>query len=922
LPDIPIGGNEKKLVEKVERIMKKRLFSTTLRVVLVFLFVGVVVAPCIVAADVAEGRVAIEKSLGEVQSYIQKESLRWTAGETSLSRLTPEERLNLLGGQKEIPGERIKTPEPAGGLVPYRDGGAPPGSFDWRANPGNFVTNIKLQGCSDCWAFAAAAALESKVKIVKGSAGYPVDLSEQQIKCYGHGTCTDWNLGGTFDFLVATGTPYEACFPYVGGTVAGDPECDSARCICWDQASLTKVISYDFKTLDPGWSNTISRDDLKTAIMTNGPVAVHMNVYNDFHKFYTGGVYQHTASSGPIVGGHFIAIIGWDDTDQAWIGKNSWGTGWGEDTYGRSGEAGYFRMAYTEPTADFGYNVMIINTISGPAANTAPAADVHGTYAGLEMVPVTLTCSGSDTADDCIIAKALDLDDDGTYETDAMSGSVSHTWQDDFFGQVGLMVRDSFGVEDMDSTSVTIANQNPTAYAGSDQTVDEGAGVSFSGIASDPSPADTLTYTWNFGDGSPVATGSLTPSHEYCDDGVYTVTLTVQDDNGGLAFDTMTVTVNNVAPVADAGPDVTVNEGQEVSFSASATDPGCDTFTYHWDFGDGVNSADVQDVPFIYCDNGVYTVTLTVTDDDGASDTDTAIITVNNVAPAANAGPDQAVDEGELVSFSGSASDAGWCDTLTYSWDFGDGSPAVTGTLTPEHTYCDDGAYTVMLTVTDDDGGVGTDTLTVTVNNVAPTVTKGAMDQPNPQFILPYQELTFHGTFSDPGWCDTHTANWEFGDGQTSAGTLTEEEDDPPSVTGTVEVSHAYGAPGDYSVTVTVTDDDGGATTAAAWSVHVSDVAEAKHDLADYIQGLPATAFKGKADQRKNALANMFSALDEMIADEEWNGFVSSLQNNVREKADGLIDGKTGDDWITTYDAQYHVCMKIDDIVAYVETFP
>ena len=59
-----------------------------------------------------------------------------------------------------------------------------------------------------------------------------------------------------------------------------------------------------------------------------------------------------------------------------------------------------------------------------------------------------------------------------------------------------------------------------------------------------------------------------------------------------------------------------------------------------------------------------------------------------------------------------------------------------------------------------------------------------------------------------------------------------------------------------------------------------------------------------------------------MIADEEWNGFVSSLQNNVREKADGLIDGKTGDDWITTYDAQYHVCMKIDDIVAYVETFP
>ena len=105
-------------------------------------------------------------------------------------------------------------------------------------------------------------------------------------------------------------------------------------------------------------------------------------------------------------------------------------------------------------------------------------------------------------------------------------------------------------------------------------------------------------------------------------------------------------------------------------------------------------------------------------------------------------------------------------------------------------------------------------------------------------------------------------------------------------------------------------------------TIHVSDVAEAKHDLAAYIQGLPASAFKGKADQRKSAFANMFDALDGMIEDEEWNGFVTSLQSNVREKADGLIDGKTGDDWITTYDAQYHVCMKIDDIVAYVETFP
>ena len=88
-----------------------------------------------------------------------------------------------------------------------------------------------------------------------------------------------------------------------------------------------------------------------------------------------------------------------------------------------------------------------------------------------------------------------------------------------------------------------------------------------------------------------------------------------------------------------------------------------------------------------------------------------------------------------------------------------------------------------------------------------------------------------------------------------------------------------------------------------------------------HVQSLPASAFKGKADQRKAAFANMFDALDDMIEDEEWNGFITSLQSNVREKADGHVDGKPNDDWITALSAQQYICMKIDDIVTYVETF-
>ena len=72
---------------------------------------------------------------------------------------------------------------------------------------------------------------------------------------------------------------------------------------------------------------------------------------------------------------------------------------------------------------------------------------------------------------------------------------------------------------------------------------------------------EAVRVRWDFGDGSPVSTGSLTPSHVYADNGIYTVTLTVTDDDGGSDTDTMTVTVNNVDPIVDAGPDQTAFPG-------------------------------------------------------------------------------------------------------------------------------------------------------------------------------------------------------------------------------------------------------------------------------------------------------------------------------------------------------------------------
>jgi hypothetical protein len=170
----------------------------------------------------------------------------------------------------------------------------------------------------------------------------------------------------------------------------------------------------------------------------------------------------------------------------------------------------------------------------------------------------------------------------------------------------------------------------------------------------------------------------------------------------------------NVAPQATAGPDQTVDEGGDVLFAGSASDPDGDPLTIHWAFGDGSTAGGTLTPQHVYDDDGNFTVTLTVTDTGGLSDSDTVLVTVNNVAPSVDAGPDVTVPEGDAVAFVGSFNDPGTADTHTIAWAFGDGS-TTGGTLTPQHTYTAAGVYTVTLTVTDDDGGVGSDTITVTV---------------------------------------------------------------------------------------------------------------------------------------------------------------------------------------------------------------
>lgn len=248
------------------------------------------------------------------------------------------------------------------------------------------------------------------------------------------------------------------------------------------------------------------------------------------------------------------------------------------------------------------------------------------------------------------------------------------------------------------------------------------------------------------------------------------------------------------------------------------------------------------------------------------------------------------------------------------------GSVSSNSTSYTDYIVANDSTYVYQIERLDyPDWGDYSNTAKVTVINVAPTVSIDSVDQPNPQFILPVvHTLTFNGSFTDPGWMDTHSATWDFDDGTIVAGTLAE-ENDPPDSTGNTTSQHAYSAPGNYTVTLSIIDNDGGVGTDTRVITVISSE-EALSVINKFIQDLPEYAFKNKPDQRKNTYSNKLDAVIKLIAAGVYQDAINKLHNDLRAKGDGSIDGSTKNDWITDPEAQEEICKMIDDLIAYLET--
>jgi C1A family cysteine protease len=258
------------------------------------------------------GVYAQDRELQALQEILRATNATWTAGETSVSRMSPIEQENLLG---LLPGifDLSNMPEETIEATPVR-------TTRYEAAH----TGIKNQGsCGSCYSFGACATYEGW-RMKQGSGA--LDLSEQDFmmkaKQIGpYGGCSGWYLDTSMNLLKNNGVCAEQTCPYKAYETACPTACQPA-----------------FKL--SSWSATTDLNTIKSALQNHCPVYVGFAVYADFMN-YSGGIYK--AASTTLKGYHAVCIVGFDDTNKCFKVKNSWGTGWGE--------SGYFRIAYSEMTS-------------------------------------------------------------------------------------------------------------------------------------------------------------------------------------------------------------------------------------------------------------------------------------------------------------------------------------------------------------------------------------------------------------------------------------------------------------------------------------------------------------------------------------------------------------------------------------------
>ncbi len=417
-----------------------------------------------------------------------------------------------------------------------------------------------------------------------------------------------------------------------------------------------------------------------------------------------------------------------------------------------------------------------INAASEPIIAASSLVAAIGT-------PVSFRADKSRDADDTIIAYRWDFGDRAT----GQGKQVRHAYAEPGLYTVRLTTVDNSGVANAEQSSEEIVRVNapPQPVITMPEMVNTSE-VAFDASGSTDADDEIISYTWDFGDASRAEGVNVT--HVYPLPGTYTVQLHVTDASGcaSAVQSTQKEIKVNAPPLADAGSDQLIAPGDTVHLDGGhSVDPDGLIRSFRWQVQD--QQYREKKITHRFDRPGQYQVSLTVVDNDGASHSDSLIVTVNS-QPVARMQALSRVEPGKEILFDAAGS-TDTDDSITrYTWDFGDGEKGKGRQV--RHVYADPGRYQAVLTVRDE-SGVANDTATVwqaVAVNFPPTADAGHDIHTCEQFVL------FDGSSSTDPDQDSISYHWDFGDQTTGRGRT---------------ISHQFRTPGFYPVRLRVDDNTG-----------------------------------------------------------------------------------------------------------------
>jgi PKD repeat protein len=579
-------------------------------------------------------------------------------------------------------------------------------------------------------------------------------------------------------------------------------------------------------------------------------------------------------------------------------------------------QAGKYPVTFTVSDGSLTDSESIMITVTD--ANRAPELAAIGDKTVAEGTALTFTLAGSDPDGQILTYSSSTLPPGATLTGSSFSWTPGYDQAGPY--PVTFTVSDG-SLTDSKSITVTVTDVNraPELAAIGDKTVAEGTALTFTLAGSDPD-GQILTYSSSTLPPGATLTGSSfswTPGYDQA--GSYPVMFTVSDDS---LTDSESITINvtdvNSAPVFDLIGNRIIDEGQELSFTLSASDSDGDALSYTTSILPSGASFDPGTRTFSWCPDfdaaGAYSVTFTVSDGK-LTDIEEVGITVNNVnhVPIAEAGPDQQLSLiGSTVFLNGDQSYDEDGDNLNYQWTIiskpADSSAILNGASTVNPTFKADkyGAYTVQLIVNDGTDSSIPDFITCTFENVKPVADAGVS-----QSIILGEGVTLDGSHSSDVNEDPLTFQWSLV--SVPEGSIAQITN--PTNAQTTIVPDKVGT---YSIQLVVNDgsiDSDPSSIEIEVVVRESQIITDIQNIENYISTIPVDLLKNTNMQ--NSLNNKLNAVIADVSDGDYNGAINKLQNDILAKTDGCAVSGSPDknDWITDCSVQTVIYPQIISII-------